>query len=105
MQCLPNTFPILIDVFETFLGFLEELLTSQCCPKHYHIMRPDFHYTQPHAEDVESCLSFGNSVCLVIDVGIVSNHAGAKQSAAEIMKCLAWSSVPRMMTPEFPLME
>ena len=75
MQCLPNDVPILIDVFETFFGFLEELLTSQCCPKHHHIMIPDFHCTQPHSEDVESCLIFGNSVFLLIDVGIVSNHA------------------------------
>ena len=78
MQCLPNDIPILIDVFETFLDFPEELLTSQCCSKHYHIMGPDFHHLQILPEDVESCLIFGNSVFLVIDVGIVSNHAGNK---------------------------
>lgn len=94
MQCLPNTFPILIDVFETFLGFLEELLTSQCCSKYNHIMRPDFHCTQPHSKDVESCLIFGNSVFLVIDVGIVSNHAGDKavSSRNHKMSCLVFCS-------------
>ena len=75
MQCLPNTFPILIEIFQTFLGFFEKLFASQCCPKHYHIMRPDFHCTQPHSEDVESCLIFGNLVFLTIDIGIVSNHS------------------------------
>ena len=46
--------------------------------KYHHIMTSDFHWTQVYPEDVESCLIFGNSVFLVIDVGIVSNHAGNK---------------------------
>ena len=75
MQCLPNTFPIFIEIFQTFLGFFEKLFAPQCCLKHYHIMRPDFHHLQILPEDVESCLIFGNLVFLIIDVGIVSNHA------------------------------
>ncbi len=74
MQCLPNTFPILIEIFQTLFGFFEKLFASQCCPKHYHIMRPDFHHLQILPEDVDSCLIFSNLVFLTIDVGIVSNH-------------------------------
>ena len=38
-------------------------------------MTSDFHWAQTYPEDVESYLIFGNSVFLVIDVGIISNPA------------------------------
>ena len=103
MQCLPNSFPILIEIFQTFLGFLEELLTSQCCSKYSHIMRSDFHHLQIFSEDVESCLIFGNLVFLIIDVGIASNHAVSKTVGSRNHKMSGLVFCPKGENSRVPL--